>query len=495
MKAKHLIVLAALLVVAIIIAIATGGGGKGGEEAGGLAAGDAVLPGLAVNEVASFKITGDEKSVELERKGGEWAVKERAGYPADFGKLSRVLKALRGLEIAEARRAGASTYGRFELKAPAGGEDDKAGVLVEMGDGDGGELATLVLGKRYAGATDGSGRAGGGSGRYVRTPSNEGQVFIVSDSLFDIDPSPSSWLQRDFFRVEKHKDVTVGHPGGEGFKFSREEEGGDLALEGLADDEELNTTNTGTIASAFSSASFRDVVVGDAAAPEATGLDEPVTVEVTTFEGFGYKVKLGRKAPEGDAPEDGAADPAATKPKYYLSVEVDATLDEERVPGEDEAVADDASDEDKKKAEDLKKQRDEEFAAEKKRLEEKLEKEKAFAGTIYEIDSWAAEKFFKGRDELVKEKTEGGDTPPAGETPIPGAPIPGLPGATIPGVLPGASTTPGKPAAEVVATTPPVSVADALKEAQEAKEAAGDEGDEGDGEGEPAAVEGGEADE
>ena len=402
MKAKQLIVLAALLAVAIIVAIAVSGGGGKNDKQEGLAAGDAVLGDLPINEIATVKVVGDESSVELERAGGKWVVKDRAGYPADFGKVSRVLKELLELKVAEARRAGASTHGRFELKAPQGNADAKAGVQVDLAKEGGGSLGSLVLGKRYSGATDGSGQSGGGSGRYVRDASNEGQVYIVSEALFDFDPSPSSWLQRDFFRVQKHKDVKITQPEGAAFAFSREKDGGDLLFEGLADDEELNTANTGTLGTAFSSASFRDVVVGDAAKPESTGLDKPVLVDITSFDGFTYAVKLGKtEAAEKGEGKEGAAEP---KPTYYLSFEVDAALVAERVPGEDEKVAEDATDEDKKKIEDLKKNRDDEFAAEKKRLEEKLATEKAFVGKVYEIDSWSAEKFFMERDKLVKKK-------------------------------------------------------------------------------------------
>jgi hypothetical protein len=475
MKAKQLIVLAALLVVAVIVAIAVNGSGGKGDKKEGLAAGDVVLGDLPINEIATMKIVGDESSVELERAAGKWVVKDRDGYPADFGKISRVLKDLLDLKVAEARRAGASAYGRFELKAPEAKADENAGVQVDLSKEGGGTLASLVLGKRYSGATDGSGQAGGGSGRYVRNAANEGQVYIVSEALSDFDPSPSSWLQRDFFRVQKHEKVNVGHADGTVFAFSREKDGGDLSLDGLAADEELNTANTGTLGSAFSSASFRDVVVGDAAKPEATGLDKPVVVDITTFDGFTYSVKLGKteaaeKIEGDDGGTDGAAEP---KPTFYLSFEVDAKIVAERAPGEDENAAEDATDEDKKKVEELKKRRDDEFAAEKKRLEEKLETEKAFVGNVYEIDSWSAEKFFMERDKLVKkkEKPEAGATPGPGGLPvpslIPGAPIQGLPGITIPG----ASVAPPAPKNPVTATTPAISagspVGDGAEDADE----------------------------
>ena len=87
-----------------------------------------------------------------------------------------------------------------------------------------------MLGKRYSGATDQSGRQGGGNGRYVRVPGNEKQVFIVSDSLYDIDSKPSAWLERNPFGIQKPKAVTLAHADGVEFKFDRKEEGAEVFL-------------------------------------------------------------------------------------------------------------------------------------------------------------------------------------------------------------------------------------------------------------------------
>ena len=71
-------------------------------------------------------------------------------------------------------------------------------------------------------------------------------------------------------------------------------------------------------------------------------------------------------------------------------------------------------------------------------LKEKLEKEKAFAGVVYEIDSWSAEKFFNKREDLVKEKEPEAEEKPeaaaGNESPPESVTIPGIPGALIPGV-------------------------------------------------------------
>ena len=457
MKAKQLVVLVGLLAVAIIIAMLMKSGDSVDDEGDGLTGGAHLMEELPVNEVSGVVISGSEDSVELERKDGKWMVANRGGYSADFTKISRILKNFRDLKVAEVIRAAPGKYGRFELND---GKEDKSGVLVELKTEGGTGAASLVLGKRYSGATDQSGRQGGGNGRYVRITGNKKQVFIVSDSLSDIDAKPSSWLKRNPFAIQKPKAVTLVHADGAEFKFERKEEGAEVTMEGLAEDEELNTTNTGSITAPFASFSFKDVVVGDSADPEKTGLNKPVHAKVSTFEGFSYGLKLGQGA--GDNVDSEEAEATLSDARYYLSYEVSAELPEQRVAQDDEKIqeeiAADATDEDKKSLEEqnkaageLKKQRDDEFAAEQERLKEKLAKEKEFAGIIYELDNWSAEKFFKKRDELVKKKEKPAD-PAAAGAPTglppgfpPGVTIPGLPGAGIPGITPG---VPGLPAVE-----------------------------------------------
>ena len=99
----------------------------------------------------------------------------------------------------------------------------------------------LVVGKRFGGATVDSGQQGGGNGKYLRVGGNTNQVFIVSDSLYDIESATSSWLEKNPFGIEKPKNVLVVHSEEEKFNFTRSEEGADAILEGMAEDEELNT--------------------------------------------------------------------------------------------------------------------------------------------------------------------------------------------------------------------------------------------------------------
>ncbi len=446
MKAKHLTVLGAVFVVLIIVySISTKDKSKS-QEKGGADIGDKVLSITNINDIEGMNITDSENSVQLARKEGKWVVVNRDNYNADFTKISRVLKKLDELRIAEQTRVGEKNYGRFDLKEPQGGEG--SGIKIELTKVGGAAVGDMVVGKRYGGATIDSGQQGGGNGKYVRVGSNKSQVFIVSDSLYDVESSPTGWLEKNPFGIENPKNITLEHSDGTKFEFVREKDGDDAVLNGLTEKEELNTSNTSTITSPFASFSFKDVSTGEESDPEKTGIKAPVKATVTTFDGFKYDIKLGKG--QGENVDSGEKEATLSAARYYLTYSVSAEFSDlvlnDREPQEDEKLAEDASDEDRKRVEGLKKERDaehkekqeKEFEDRNKRLKEKLEKEKAFAGVIYEIDSWSAEKFFNKREDFVKEKeadAEEKSDEPSPNLPLPeGITIPGVPGASIPGV-------------------------------------------------------------
>ena len=107
MKPKHLAILGGLFVVLIVVYSISSKDRSGIQtEEGGLSAGDKILTIGNINNITGLIITDSENSVQLERKKGKWVVVNRADYNADFTKISRTLKALDGLKIAEQRRVG-----------------------------------------------------------------------------------------------------------------------------------------------------------------------------------------------------------------------------------------------------------------------------------------------------------------------------------------------------------------------------------------------------
>src|SRR5262249_13397175 len=139
----------------------------------------------------------------------------------------------------------ASLLARVDLNEPGKAADKGEGVgtLAEFMDAQDKDLARLVLGKvvkkkdplnPLPNAVDGV-----PAGRYVLPAAARDTVVVVSDPLSKADASPGKWLNKDFFKADRVKTLTVGPDGAApSWKITRTEEwgqwkfgagGGDLA--------------------------------------------------------------------------------------------------------------------------------------------------------------------------------------------------------------------------------------------------------------------------
>jgi len=103
------------------------------------------------------------------KKDDLWRVKERAEYPANFTELGDFLRKVQELKTIEEVKVGPSQMGRLELNSPDKGGSNTA-TVVEFKDGKGGNLKSLLLGKKYSkSAPDDSSPMGGGVFQSVAT--------------------------------------------------------------------------------------------------------------------------------------------------------------------------------------------------------------------------------------------------------------------------------------------------------------------------------------
>ncbi len=211
-------------------------------------------------------------------------------------------------------------------------------------------------------------------------------------------------MNKDIFKVEKLKSVTVTHPAGtNSWKVYRETENGELKLADPQGEEKLDTSKSSSVGSALSYPSFTDVL-SPQAKPEETGLDHPTTAKLETFDGFTYTVNIGKKTNDDN---------------YPLTVSVTGEFAKERTPGKDEKP------EDKEKL-------DKEFKDKLAKLEEKLKTDQAFGKWTYLVSKWTIDPLLKERKDLLVDKKDEkkADAQPT-ETKV-GEPKPG----ETPGALP-----------------------------------------------------------
>lgn len=366
-----------------------------------------VLPDLAVNDVSQIRITAPNATLTVARKEDLWRVAERNDYPADFSKVRDLLRTLWGLKAVREVEVGPSQFERLQI-LPSG-KGTGSGTQVEVAGQGGKVLGTLIVGKALQGEPEAGVAAPGG--RFVYNPANKDHADVVSDAFYGVDPlQVNQWLDKTFINPgEVDKVVREDAPGNPGWTIARPDPKGPWVFVPEANAEKVKE-EPANLLSHFSP-TFTDVRPADAPAAE-TGLDQPVRVELHTTDGFTYKLAIGKPGPEKTR---------------YLTVQVDAQLPASRTPAPNEKPED-------------KKTRDDEFNKHLGELKERLERERKFAGWVYEVPEFSLENLLKPRADLVNK--------PAA------APAPAAPAvAPAPAVVP--PTPPPIPVAPAPAATAP----------------------------------------
>jgi hypothetical protein len=398
------------LLILLVLVVVVGGAGimlhhrqKASWDGNNPSAGKKLLGDFPINDVAHIQFKQGTNDLNLAKKEGTWRVRERNDYPADFSRIGDLMIKLGDLKIVQSEPVGASQLPKLGLVP---GDATNSALVADFKDKDDKPLRSLLLGKKHMkksnrpspmGEMDDEDAGGWPDGRYVKVGSDSKEVVLISDALGNVDPKPSEWLNKDFFKVEKVRSVAVNFPvATNSWKLSRETETGEWKLADAKPAEQLDNSKATSAGNALSAPQFTDVSL---AKPEELGLDKPTTITLDTFDNFTYTLKVGQK----------------TNDNLPLVVSVAADLAKERTPGKDEKP------EDKDKLE-------KEFKEKQKKLEEKLNQEKAYEKWTYLVSNWALDSLLKERAQLLIEKKEEPkkEEKPTAETKIesPLAPLP-----------------------------------------------------------------------
>lgn len=362
-------------------------GSEGEKGAGQKLLGDK----FPVNDVAHIVIKEGTNEVNLVKKDDLWRVRERNDYPANFSQIRDFLTKAEDLKVVQTEEVGASQLPRLQLATS--GQGTNAPVLLDLKNKDDKSIKTVTLGKKHMRKPSQPqgmqfGDEGFADGRYVMVGTDSHNALLISDALDTIQPKPETWLDKDFFRIERPKAISVSFPEStNSWKISRDNDSGDWKLADVKANEKLDTTKVAGVSNPFSSPSFDDIVLPGSIAG-GDGLDKPTVVTVDTFDDLTYTVKLGKKSGES----------------YPLKVTVTANFPKERIPAKGEKP------EDKTKA-------DKAWADRQKQLDEKLKDSQKYASWTYLVPGWNVDSILKVRKDLMEEKKEEPKVPANTTTP------------------------------------------------------------------------------
>jgi len=243
-------------------------------------AGDLVLPGLetALNSVTEVRLTkGDQTRTTLKKGAANWTVTER-DYPADSGKVRKLLLDLGALDVVEEKTRTPANYPQLGVEDTTSPKATGTRVAVVTPS----TVYELIIGKSS------SAKSG-----YVRVPSTD-KALLAAPSL-SVDADPKRWLDHTLIDIHQDRVKAVEEKPADGpaYTASREKkEQTDFTVSNIPKGRELSSpVAADPIAGALGGMTFDDV---HKAATPAPADAKVAHVIYRTFDGLEVDI-AGRK--------------------------------------------------------------------------------------------------------------------------------------------------------------------------------------------------------
>ncbi len=339
-----------------------------------------------INDVASITIQAAGQQVHITETDGQWSVRERQ-YPADFSRLSDLLKTLWQLKSVQDIPAGPSQWARFNLIMP-GSTGTTSGTLIDLRNAQDQRLAALLAGKNLAPSDEPNPAAPPRQGRYVMPLTSGSSVALISETLNGASTRPDYWIDHTFFKVDRIKSIALsGTNPGFNWKLNRLGETSEWQLADVQKGERLDSARMPAFAEALGEPTLIDVLP-PGVTPASRGFDHPITVVAESFDGLTYTMQIG----------------ALKDNDYPIMVTVTADLPKERnrTPGEKP---------------DETKRLDGEFAARQKMLRKKIDDAKQYEGRICLVGKFSIDGLVKERSSILAPAPSPSPSPGVGGKP------------------------------------------------------------------------------
>lgn len=263
--------------------------------------GQLMLPGLKarLNDVSEIDVAGAEGRFTLKRVGANhWVMAEKGDYPADFGKVQRLLLALADLRAIEPKTARPDRFHFIDVEDIGPGT---RGLQLTVKGPDGGAFGDMIFGKPSS--VMGAAKVP----RFFVRPAGQPQSWEAEADV-RLERDAAQWLERDLVVISPDRfraaSVTID---GAAARVSRARPGDAFTLDGLdAGSEQLKAARVNALSVAASYLALEDVQPADKA-PAGTPLGRVV---FETFDGIVLTLDLISIDGQGWARIDAAFDAA-----------------------------------------------------------------------------------------------------------------------------------------------------------------------------------------
>ncbi len=254
------------------------------QSGGDSIAGTKVLPGLgsSVNDVTEVRITkSDRTQATLDRKATDWIVAQR-GYPADSGKLRKLLLDLGSLQAVERKTAMARNYPVLGVESVT--QPKATGARIDIVSA--GKTWSLIVGNSVD-----------GNDCYVRVA--DAAQSLLASPLIMVDADPKLWLDPTILDIAPGRVSEVDEQPAKGPAFSAARDKNtqpDFTVHGVPRGRALSGADAAdTMGSALSALTLTDVAKA-AAPPNGTGLSHAA---FKTFDGLEIDISGYKQAANG----------------------------------------------------------------------------------------------------------------------------------------------------------------------------------------------------
>lgn len=350
--------------------------------------GQPLLKDLKASDIATIALRDGKSTLTLVKKDKSWTIAERGGFPADLDKVTELVVKTIELKVGQVEPVGDADRQRLNLVDPGkAGQPDSgkagpadpgkagpAGLAASLAfkASDGRVLAELLLGKKYfRKEPEGDSVKAIGDGRFVMLPTDNKQVYIVSEPFRTASTASADWIAKDGIAIERVKSLEYKPADGEGYRIARATDGPDWKLERAPAGARLDNTKANSAAYSLAKLEIEDAAASD----KDTGLDKPSVLKVSTFDGVSYTLHIG----------------SIDKDRYPVTVEIEGTPKREFEQRKDEKP-------------EAKAAREKSFAEELKRLEERVARDQALQGQVLLVAKAKLADLLKKKSELLEQK-------------------------------------------------------------------------------------------
>ena len=255
------------------------------------AMGALLFEALPANEVASIVIERPGDSVVLVKSETGWVVENRFGYPADFSKITDLIRKMKQTKVGRKFAATEPISKRLSLIPPNHREsaETEKGTRLRMKDKNNAVVVDVLFGK-----TRKREEKGIPDSQFVMAVGGQ-DIYLVDQIFSSFETAAPSWLKKSPVTVAKDDIQKISCTGPDGtlrYTFERPEKGKDFALVSSPAKRAIKQSALNRLAGALTGLEIEDVA-DPSSTPESLSKGISPRLDYTLFSGITYHVYPG----------------------------------------------------------------------------------------------------------------------------------------------------------------------------------------------------------